>query len=118
MQSLNKNFMPHRKIQSNKTKQKSIKRLPHFRTEDEERDFWSTHELTDIFDGAKSAEVVFPNLKPSTKMITIRVPESMIAALKGIANKKDVPYQSLAKVYLAEKIHEEYMSGNAISGRR
>lgn len=88
-----------------------MKRLPRFRNEDEERDFWATHEMSDVFDAAKSAEVVFPNLKPSTKMITIRVPESMIAALKGIANKKDVPYQSLAKVYLDEKIREEYMSG-------
>ncbi|MBI4600294.1 BrnA antitoxin family protein [Candidatus Uhrbacteria bacterium] len=86
----------------------NIKCLPFFRTEDEERDFWATHELSDIFDVSKSVEALFPNLKPSTKTITIRVPESMLFALKGIAHKKDVPYQSLAKVYLDEKIREEY----------
>lgn len=110
--------MPHRKIQSSKTKQKNKKCLPRFRNEDEERDFWTTHELSDIFDVDKSIEATFPNLKPSTKMITIRVSESMIAALKGIAHKKDIPYQSLAKVYLDEKIREEYISSNISSGQR
>lgn len=82
--------------------------LPSFRSEDEEREYWDSHELSDVFDVTHGTDMTFPNLRPSTKNITIRVPESMLFALKGIARKKDVPYQSLAKVYLDEKIHEEY----------
>src|SRR3989338_11643934 len=87
---------------------KQIKKLPSFRSEDDERKYWATHELSDMFDMTRGADVTFPNLKPSTKTITIRVPESMLFALKGIARKKDVPYQSLARDYLDENIHEEY----------
>ena len=92
---------------------KQIKKLPSFRSEDDERKYWATHELSDMFDMTRGADITFPNLKPSTKTITIRVPESMLFALKGIARKKDVPYQSLAKVYLDEKIHEEHYVNRA-----
>ena len=99
----------------NKAVKTPIKKLPSFRNEDEERKFWTTHELSDVFDVTRGVDVTFPNLKPSTKTITIRVSESMLFALKGIARKKDVPYQSLAKVYLDEKIREEHYAG--IKGR-
>lgn len=89
---------------------KKIKKLPSFKNEDEEREFWATHQLGDVFDIKKGVDVVFPNLKPSTKTITIRVPESLIYSLKAIANKKDVPYQSLIKMFLDQKIREENLS--------
>lgn len=84
-----------------------MKKLPNFKNEDEEREYWAKHELSDVFDIKKRARVVFPNLKPSTKTITIRVPEALLSTLKAISNKKDVPYQSLVKIFLAEKIKEE-----------
>jgi predicted DNA binding CopG/RHH family protein len=87
-----------------------IKRLPEFKNEDEEREFWAKHELSDVFDVSKGVNVVFPNLKLSTKTITIRVSESLLYALKRIANKKDVPYQSLVKMFLDEKVKDENLS--------
>ena len=82
-------------------------KVPTFKTEDEEREFWATHDSTDHIDWSKAKRTVFPNLKPSTKTISLRLPESMIAALKVMANKRDVPYQSLLKVFLAERVEEE-----------
>lgn len=92
----------------NNTTAKTVKKLPNFKNEDEEREFWANHELSDVFDVSKSVDVIFPNLKLSTKTITIRVSESLLSALKAIANKKDVPYQSLVKIFLDEKVKEEY----------
>lgn len=90
---------------------KKIKKIPNFKTEDEEREFWVTHELVDYFDINKAIiNPVFPNLKMSTKVITIRVPAALLDSLKMIANKKDVPYQSLVKIFLDEKIKEEYQT--------
>lgn len=89
---------------------KKIKKLPNFKNEDEEREFWAEHELSDIFDTARGTNVVFPNLKLSTRTITIRVTESLLNALKAIANKKDVPYQSLVKIFLADKVKEEQVT--------
>ena len=87
---------------------KVTKKLPEFKNEDEERAFWAKHELSDVFDVKKGVNVTFQNLKPSTKTITIRVSESLLNSLKAIANKKDVPYQSLVKIFLDEKVKEEY----------
>lgn len=87
---------------------KKLKPIPRFKNEDEEDEFWSTHDSTEYFDWSKAKRVTFPNLKPSTKTITIRVSESLLNALKAIANKKDVPYQSLVKMFLDEKVKEEY----------
>jgi predicted DNA binding CopG/RHH family protein len=87
---------------------KKIKKLPEFKNEDEERAFWANHELSDVFDVSKGVDAVFPNLKSSAKTITIRVPESLLFNLKNIANKKDVPYQSLVKMFLDEKVREEF----------
>ena len=89
------------------------KQMPAFKDEDEERDFWATHDSTDYVDWSKARRTVLPNLKPSTKTISLRLPESMIAALKLLANKRDVPYQSLLKVFLAEKVDEELRHGHA-----
>lgn len=86
---------------------KKIKQIPKFKSEDEERDFWATHDSTEYFDMSKPLKISFPNLKPSTRTITLRLSESMLSHLKTLANKKDVPYQSLMKIYLAEKIQEE-----------
>lgn len=87
------------------------KRIPQFTSEDEEREFWATHDSAEYFDWSKAlVNPVFPNLKFSTKSITIRMTESLIDNLKVIANKKDVPYQSLIKMYLTEKVKEEYRS--------
>lgn len=87
---------------------KKLKTIPKFKNEDEEDDFWSTHDTTDYFDISKAiVNPSFPNLKLSTRSITIRVPESLLNSLKMLANKKDVPYQSLVKIFLDEKIREE-----------
>jgi len=83
------------------------KQLPVFKNEDEERAFWATHDSTEYIDWSKAKRTVFPNLKPSTRAISLRLPESVIAALKVLANKRDVPYQSLLKVFLAEKVEDE-----------
>ena len=79
-------------------------RIPLFKSEDQERAFWATHSPLDYFDSRNIQRASFPNLKPSLKSISIRVPSDMLAELKNLANKKDVPYQSLAKVYLARQI--------------
>lgn len=90
---------------------KKLKSIPRFKNEGEEAEFWATHDSTDYFDISEAVvNPVFPNLKLSTKTITIRVPESLLNALKSIANKKDVPYQSLVKIFLDEKVKEEFSS--------
>jgi predicted DNA binding CopG/RHH family protein len=87
-----------------------LKNMPKFKTEDEEREFWSTHDSTEYIDYSKAKRTLFPNLKPTTKTISIRLPESLIEKLKVLANKRDVPYQSLLKVLLAEKVDEELIT--------
>ncbi|OHC05661.1 MAG: hypothetical protein A3K25_05040 [Planctomycetes bacterium RIFOXYB12_FULL_42_10] len=84
-----------------------LKKTPKFRTEDEEREFWSTHDSTEYVDYSKAKKVLLPGLKPSTRSISIRLPESLIEKLKVLANERDVPYQSLLKILLAEKVKEE-----------
>jgi predicted DNA binding CopG/RHH family protein len=86
--------------------------VPTFKNEDDERVFWATHDSAEFVDWTKATRVLFPNLKPSTKTISLRLPESMIASLKLLANKRDVPYQSLLKVFLAEKVEEELRQGH------
>ena len=84
------------------------KSIPHFESEDEEREFWATHDSTEFIDWDRAERnPSFPNLKPSTRSVSIRLPESLLAQLKMLANKKDVPYQSLMKTFLAEKVREE-----------
>lgn len=87
---------------------KQPKSLPTFASEKEEQIFWQTHDSTDYIDWNKATKnPSLPNLKPSSKTISIRLPESLIADLKRLANKKDVPYQSLVKTYLSQKVRDE-----------
>ena len=86
---------------------KKLKKIPKFKSEKEEVAFWAKHDSTDYIDYARGKRVLFPNLKPSTRTISIRLPESLIDHLKQLANKRDVPYQSLIKMFLAEKVVEE-----------
>ncbi len=86
---------------------KSLKPIPKFKNEEEERRFWMTHDSTQYVDWSKAEKVVFPNLKPTYKSISLRLPAYMLDEIKLLANKKDVPYQSLMKVFLAEKVKEE-----------
>ena len=89
-------------------KMKKNKAIPKFKNEDEEREFWEKNDTSEYFDFANAKIALFPNLKPSTQAISIRLPVSMIESLKTIANSKDVPYQSLIKIYLAERIKSEF----------
>lgn len=83
------------------------KKIPKFSTEAEERRFWQEHDSSEYLDWSDSEEVVFPKLKPSTKKISVRLPESMLEELKLLANKRDVPYQSILKIFLSERIDAE-----------
>ena len=85
-------------------------RIPKFRNEDEEREFWASHDSADYIDWSEAREVIMPNLKPTLKTISIRLPEIMLEELKLIANKRDVPYQSLMKIFLAERVKQELHS--------
>ena len=87
---------------------KSTKRqIPDFRSEEEERAFWAEHDSTDFIDWQAAQRRRFPNLKPSLRTISLRLPVSMIEDLKVLAHKRDVPYQSLLKVFLAERLEME-----------
>ncbi|HUV41797.1 MAG TPA: BrnA antitoxin family protein [Sedimentisphaerales bacterium] len=88
-------------------KKNNKKRVPEFKNEDQERRFWATHSALDYFDTSSAKRVTLPNLKPSVKTISIRLPEMMLEELKLLANKRDVPYQSLLKMFLAERIKAE-----------
>jgi predicted DNA binding CopG/RHH family protein len=83
------------------------KQTPEFRSEDHEREFWATHDSTEYIDWSRAKRQKFPNLKPSLRTISLRLPVSMIEDLKTLANKRDVPYQSLLKVFLAERLEQE-----------
>jgi predicted DNA binding CopG/RHH family protein len=86
---------------------KKLKTIPKFKNEKEESNFWATHDSTEYVDYSKPEAVRFPNLKPSTRNISIRLPESLIGHLKYLANKRDIPYQSLLKTFLAERVEKE-----------
>lgn len=83
------------------------KRVPKFKSEDAERKFWGKTDSTAYVDWAEAKRVVLPKLKPSQRTISLRLPAMMLAELKRLANKRDVPYQSLLKVFLAERLKEE-----------
>jgi predicted DNA binding CopG/RHH family protein len=85
-----------------------MKKIPKFKSEAEERRFWRGHDSSEYVDWSKAKEASLPNLKPSTQTISLRLPESMVEGLKALANKRDVPYQSLLKVFLAERLEAEY----------
>jgi predicted DNA binding CopG/RHH family protein len=83
------------------------KPLPEFKNEDEEREFWASQDSTEYVDWDRAQSTVFPKLKPTTKTISLRMPESMLNELKMLAHKRDVPYQTLIKVFLRERIDSE-----------
>jgi predicted DNA binding CopG/RHH family protein len=83
---------------------KSLKAIPRFTSEAQERKFWETHDSADYVDWSKAKRARFPNLKPSTTAISLRLPVSLLEQIKVAANKRDVPYQSLIKAWLAEKV--------------
>jgi len=87
---------------------KKLKKIPTFKTENEEREFWESHDSSEYLDLSKAERVVLPNLKPSTKTISLRLPEGLLNRIKVEANKRDMPYQSLIKVWLAKEIQESY----------
>jgi len=83
---------------------KQPKAVPKFANEAEERAFWEPHDSTEYLDWSKARKVVLPNLKPTTKTISLRLPQHLLDSLKAAANARDVPYQSLIKVWLLEKL--------------
>ena len=85
---------------------KRLKKIPQFKNEDAERKFWATHDTTDYFDYRHPLNIEFVNLKPSTRSVTVRLPDLLVNNLKVLANKRDVPYQSLLKMFVAEKVEE------------
>ena len=86
---------------------KKLKPIPKFKNEAEERLFWQKHDSSEYINRSDAENVVMPKLKPSTRSISIRLPESMIEELKVLANKRDVPYQSLLKIFISERIDAE-----------
>jgi len=91
-------------------KKGNVKPIPKFKNEDEERTFWAIHDLTDYFDYFKPVELDLSKLKPSTESISLRLPAYLLARIKELANAKDVPYQSLIKIFLAERVKHELKS--------
>ncbi len=87
-----------------------VKKLPKFKTEAEEREFWETHDSSEYVDWKNAQPVSMPNLKPSTKTISLRLPESLLDSIKIEANKRDMPYQSLIKVWLSDDVKESRRS--------
>jgi len=84
---------------------KKLKPIPEFASEQEERAFWEAHDSADYLDWSQAKRTVLPNLKPTTKTISLRLPQHMLDSIKAAANARDVPYQSLIKVWLQEKLH-------------
>ncbi len=84
---------------------KPTKAIPRFVNEAEERTFWEKHDSAEYLDWSKAQRAVLPNLKPTTKTISLRLPQHLLDAIKAAANSRDVPYQSLIKVWLQEKLH-------------
>lgn len=84
-----------------------MKKIPKFKSENKEREFWAEADSLEYIDWKKAKKVVLPNLKPSVKTISLRLPKSMLEEIKLLANKRDVPYQSLMKIFLSERIEKE-----------
>jgi predicted DNA binding CopG/RHH family protein len=89
------------------------KTIPHFKSEADERAFWRKHDSADYVDWTDAGKVVLPNLKPSTRTISLRLPEALVEELKLLANKRDVPYQSLLKVFLSDRVEAELRHARA-----
>lgn len=87
---------------------KKLKEMPVFKDEDEEREFWAKEDSTDFVDWNSAESVVLPKLKPTTRTISLRISESMLEKIRLVANKRDVPYQSLIKMFLKEQLDKEF----------
>lgn len=85
----------------------SLKKVPEFKSPEEEAKFWNEHDSADYVDWSQGDKAIFPNLKTSTESISLRLPSPLLARIKELANEKDVPYQSLMKVYLSEQVTRE-----------
>ena len=94
------------------------RQIPRFTSEAEEREFWETHDSVDYVDWSKARVVRFPNLQPSTATISLRLPQGVLDELKVLANSRDVPYQSLLKVFLSERLVRERTVRPRVSRRR
>jgi predicted DNA binding CopG/RHH family protein len=90
---------------------RKAKSIPEFRSEAQEREFWATHDSSDYVDWAQARRTVYADLKPSTETISLRLPASLLADLKILANRMDVPYQSLLKMFLADRVGAELGRG-------
>lgn len=86
---------------------KKLKPIPKFKNEDQERKFWAKHSSMDYLDWSKAEKVIFPNIKMSTESISLRLPVSLLSRIKRLANEKDVPYQSLMKIFLSDRVKAE-----------
>lgn len=86
---------------------KDLKKIPKFKNVEAEAEFWNTYDSTEYVDWSKAQKTVLPNLKSSTESISLRLPAPLLARIKELANEKDVPYQSLMKVYLSERVKRE-----------
>ena len=84
-----------------------LKLKPTFKSEAQEAVFWVSHDSTDYIDYSKSRRMIFPKLKPSTETISLRLPKSLLDQLKTLANKRDVPYQTLLKLFVLERVQAE-----------
>jgi predicted DNA binding CopG/RHH family protein len=89
---------------------KNIKSIPEFKNEVEERDFWAKNDSTQYIDWSKADKAIFPNLKLTTESISLRLPSSLLVRIKQLANEKDVPYQSLMKVFLSDRVKKELIT--------
>lgn len=89
---------------------KNIKRLPKFENEEQQHEFWAHHESPDYVDWKRGKRVVLPNLRPSSQTISLRLPKPRVEQFKLLANKRDVPYQSLLKMFVAERLKAEFES--------
>ena len=95
----------------------TLKQIPTFRSEADERRFWETHDSAAYVDWSAATPVRFPNLKPSTETISLRLPAGLLADLKALANKQDVPYQSLLKMFLADRVTREWRASRTPGAR-
>ncbi|THJ23655.1 MAG: hypothetical protein CAF45_007400 [Nitrospira sp. CG24E] len=86
---------------------RKLKKRPTFKSDKQEDAFWASHDSTEYIDYSKSQRMVFPHLKPSTETISLRLPKSLLGQLKTLANKRDVPYQSLLKLFVLERVQAE-----------
>lgn len=87
---------------------KIVKEIPKFKNEDEERAFWAVHDSTDYIDWSKAKRVIFPNLQLTKRPISLRITNSLLAKVKTLANKKDMPYQTLMKQYILKGVEGEF----------